>query len=178
MSVEQRLRDLVAALTEALEAAKAQGAQAFQSGEFEAAELAANRGKAIAGILEGAQRLRDDWKALDQPGGHDGQPEFSAEVSASASEEDLIYPILYVLEEMGSKAYAAKVLDRVEALLEEKLTTQEYTDLCEAWGGPLRGLQAKLETILLQRGLIHGNSPHGVWHITPQGRIALLDQQS
>jgi len=42
---------------------------------------------------------------------------------------------------------------------------------------PLRGLQAKQETKLLQRGLIHGNSPQGVWHITPQGRIALLDPQ-
>lgn len=177
MSVEQRLQELIDSLAEALEAAKAKGAQAFQSGEFEAAEQAANRGKAIAAILEDAQDLRARWEAIGEASPREPAPQFEAQVNADSTEDDLLFPILYVLEKMGSKVPAVEVLDRVEALLEDKLTMQEYAGLCEAWGGPLRGLQARLETKLLQQGLIHGNSPQGVWHITPQGRIALLEQQ-
>lgn len=176
MSVGESMQDLISALTEALDTAKAQGAQAFSAGEFEQAQQAANQGKAVASILEGAKRLQQQWEALGDVEAAKSK-EWSVPVGGDSPHDDIIFPVLYVLEEMGSKAPAVEVLDKVESLLEEKLTPQEYAELSEAWGGPLHDMEKKLADQMLRRGLIHGNSPKGVWHITPQGRIALLEQQ-
>jgi hypothetical protein len=176
MSVTNAFHDLITALQESLETAKASGAQAFQRAEFETAQKAADRGQALQSILESAEELKSKWEGVE---GTDDLEEdrWDVQVGLEPTQEDLIFPVLYVLDQAGGNAPSEEILDRVEALLKEKLTPEEFGSLSEGWAGPLRGSASKLERQMARRGLIHAKGQPGHWNLTPQGRMSLLEQQ-
>ena len=98
-------------------------------------------------------------------------------MGSNGHEDELIFPVLYVLDQIGGNALSTETLDRVEQLLQEKLTTEEFHELSESWGGPLRGMMENLEREMVRRGLIHIKGKPGNWNLTPQGRMTLMEQQ-
>jgi hypothetical protein len=136
MSVTNAFHDLITALQESLETAKASGAQAFQRAEFETAQKAADRGQALQSILESAEELKSKWEGVE---GTDDLEEdrWDVQVGLEPTQEDLIFPVLYVLDQAGGNAPSEEILDRVEALLKEKLSPPRL-DPCQ---GPARPLE-------------------------------------
>ena len=176
MSVINAFHNLISALQESLQAAKSSGAKAFESGDFETAQMAADRGKALQSILEAADGLKLQWEQFEQA--DEGEDEsWEVQVGSEPTQEDLIFPVLYVLDQAGGNAPSEEILDRVEALLMEKLTAEEFASLSENWSGPLRGSAIKLGRQMTRKGLIHTKGQAGHWNLTPQGRMSLLEQQ-
>ena len=176
MSVMNAFHDLMSALQESLQTAKTSGAHAFESGDFELAQKAADRGKALQAILEAADGLKMQWERLEDVD-EDVEDSWEVEVGAEPSQDDLIFPVLYVLDQAGGNAPSEEILDRVEGLLREKLTAEEFASLSENWSGPLRGSALKLGRKMTRKGLIHTKGQAGHWNLTPQGRMSLLEQQ-
>jgi hypothetical protein len=177
MSVSKAFQDLSAALRAALDEAKTNGAQAFQAGEFEAAQRAADQGVQVDAMIEAVAELAARWDGVNASSESAGQEAWEIQVGSNGKEEELIIPVLYVLDQIGGNAHASETLDRVEQLLQEKLTSEEFGDLSQGWGGPLRGMTENLEKQMLRRGLIHIKGKPGNWNLTPQGRMTLMEQQ-
>ncbi|MEJ2012527.1 MAG: hypothetical protein P8X64_09935 [Anaerolineales bacterium] len=177
MSVSTAFQDLSAALQSALEQAKSSGAQAFQAGEFEAAQQAADQGVQVQAMIEAVAELAARWEGVNSSPGSAEQEIWDVQVGSNGKEEELIFPVLYVLDQLGGNAHASETLDRVEQLLQEKLTSDEFGELSEAWGGPLRGMMESLEKQMVRRGVIHIKGKPGNWNLTPQGRMTLMEQQ-
>lgn len=92
--------DLISALQESLQKAKSSGAKAFESGEFEMAQMAADRDKALHAILEAADGLKVQWEQLEEAD-DGGEENWEVQVGAEPTQEDLIFPVLYVLDQAG-----------------------------------------------------------------------------
>ncbi len=176
MSVTNAFLELIAALQESLQTAKTSGAAAFEDGDFETAQRSADRGKALQAILEAADGLKLQWEQVEDVD-EGGDESWDVQVGSEPSQEDLIFPVLYVLDQAGGNAPSEEILDRVEALLKEKLTQEEFSTLSEGWSGPLRGSAMKLGRQMTRKGLIHTKGQAGHWNLTPQGRMSLLEQQ-
>jgi hypothetical protein len=176
MSVSKAFQDLGAALKAALEEAKTTGTRAFEEGEFEAAQQAADRGKQVHAMIEAVAELAARWEG-DVKSEDAAEDTWEVPVGSNGHEDELIFPVLYVLDQIGGNAHATETLDRVEQLLQEKLTSEEFRELSGAWGGPLRGMMESLERQMVRRGLIHIKGKPGNWNLTPQGRMTLMEQQ-
>jgi hypothetical protein len=176
MSVSKAFNELSSALQTELEQTKSAGTRAFEASEFEAAQRAADQGVQVRAIIEAVADLAARWEGLDA-GGSAAEEPWEVPVSSNGHEDELIFPILYVLDQVGGNALADEALDRVEQLLQERLTAEEFGTLSEAWGGPLRGMMESLEKQMVRRGLIHIKGKPGNWNLTPQGRMTLMEQQ-
>jgi len=176
MNVSKAFEELAAALQQALEDAKSAGAQAFAAGEFAAAQRAADRGVHIQDMVQSVADLASRWDGEDAPDAPAAE-DWEVPVGSNGHEDELIFPVLYVLDQIGGNAHANETLDRVEQLLQERLTPEEYATLTESWSGPLRGMMESLERQMVRRGLIHIKGQPGNWNLTPQGRMTLMEQQ-
>jgi hypothetical protein len=141
------------------------------------AQMAADRDKALQAILEAADGLKVQWEQLEEAD-DGGEENWEVQVGAEPMQEDHIFPVLYVLDQAGGNAPSEEILDRVETLLKEKLTAEEFALLSENWSSPLRGSALKLGRQMTRKGLIHSKGQAGHWNLTPQGRMSLLEQQS
>jgi hypothetical protein len=184
MNVEEALRALDEAVRTSLEAAKAQGAKAFEAGQFELAKRAADEGKTIEAFMEEVARIKRRWENLKTVSQESTrsleQPIHRAshtDPGNLADPETLVQPILHLLESMGGTAQRNDVIDRLEqVLLEEQASSNGE--------GAEAGLPAGWEEILIttqklmvKRGLLHARPQRGVWQITPQGRLLLFERQ-
>jgi len=160
VSVTNAFHDLIAALQDSLETAMSSSAKAFEGGEFEAAQKTADRGKAVQSILAAAEGLKSQWEGIEDNGDL-ADDRWEVQVALEPTQEDLIFPVLYVLDQAGGNAPSEEILDRVETLLKEKLTPEEFDTLSEGWSGPLRGSVEKLERQMARRGLIHAKGQPG-----------------
>jgi hypothetical protein len=177
MDVQEALQNLVDSLKDALEGAKTEGAQAFESGNFETAQQAAYQGKAIELILEEVKQIGNRWDAIGAP------PEFSQEpreisLGSDSSEEDYVFPILHVLEDMGGKGTTDEILDQVEVLVKDNLNLTDHELLSEGDSIRWRESAQAAHELMAKRGLLYVASEEGVWQITPQGRLYLFEQQT
>jgi hypothetical protein len=176
MSVSKAFQELHAALQAELEGAKSAGARAFEAGEFDTAQRAADQGRQVDAMIEAVDELAARWEGAGESAGM-AEELWDVPVGGNGHEDELIFPVLYVLDQIGGNALAGDALDRVEQLLQEKLTPEEFGSLTEAWGGPLRSMTESLEKQMVRRGLIHIKGKPGNWNLTPQGRMTLMEQQ-
>ena len=176
MDVGQALDNLNTALLEALEQAKREGAQAFEAGEFETAQQAADKGKAIEKVLEGAKQLSQQWATFKSPAMDTHIPKATGWKSDSPDEE-FIFPILQVLEDLGGKGKVEEILDRVELMHKEKLGPALVEQMEEGQSHQWRETARASQKLMITKGLIYPNSPKGIWQITPQGRLSLFEHQ-
>jgi hypothetical protein len=184
MDVNQALEALDEAVRSSLESAKAQGARAFENGQFELAKRAADEGKTIEAFVEEVTRIKRRWENLQNVSQESNQSLEKAVHTGSSkpssdpgNPEGLIQPILRLLEDMGGTAQRDDVIARLEqALIEEK----QFSNGDNAASGLPAGWQEIVITaqrIMVKRGLLHARPQRGIWQITPQGRLLLFERQ-
>lgn len=184
MNVSEAIQALEQAVRSSLEAAKAQGAEAFGAGEFERAKQAADEGKTIEAFVEEVARLKRRWENLQHVSKESSQVMESPvhhEVSPSSRDplnpEQLIQSVLRILEDLGGTAQRDDVLDRLEQVVLEQVRSTNG-------GSPNAGIPTgwqdtltMVQKMMIKRGLLHAKPQRGVWQITPQGRLMLFESQ-
>jgi hypothetical protein len=184
MKVSEALEGLFQALKSELEDAKSTGARAFEAGEFDSAQSAAEKGAAIGAILESAQQIRDQWQAYQEDSAPpiDPIPVVSKEPEkkkpkSGTSEESFFIPILSALEGMGGKASAEDVLDQVELIVSGELAPSEFVAV--DGGEPRwRNTAYSASMLMVRKGLLHTSASKDEWQITPKGRLYFLESSS
>ncbi|NIS79299.1 MAG: hypothetical protein GTO14_03555, partial [Anaerolineales bacterium] len=166
MDVQSALQNLTDSLKDALEGAKAEGAQAFEAGEFESAQQAACQGKAIEAILDEVKQIGKRWDAIKAPQEISQAPK-TLSLGSEATEEDYIIPILYVLEDLGGKGSTEEILDKVETLVKDDLKPVDYELLNDGESIRWQNSARSAHEIMAKRGLLYSESAKGVWQITP-----------
>jgi hypothetical protein len=177
MDVQQALKNLADALNAALESAKTEGAQAFEAGEFEEAQRAANQGRALGEMIAGLEQISAHWEGISSPEEVAPATEKRSRKSRSRNGEPVVVPILQALESMGGKGQMEEVLDRVlQTLQSEHRSVDE--DQLDA-GQTVRWRESAQSTYnrMVKLGFVYSSAPPGVWQITPQGRLHLFEQQ-
>ena len=184
MDVNEAIQALEDAVRSSLESAKAEGAKAFEAGQFERAKQAADEGKTIEAFVEEVSRLRRRWenlqnvtletnRAIEMPVHQRGGPQPGDPLSA----ERLIHSVLRVLEDMGGTAPRNDVFDRLEQLVLEQVQSvngeSPDSGLPPGWDDTLVSVQK----MMVKRGLLHAKPQRGIWQITPQGRLLLFENQ-
>ena len=184
MKVSEAIDSLFQALKSELEDAKSTGAQAFEAGEFEAAQTAAEKGAALGAILENAQQIRDQWQVYQEESEPSIEPTpvvshepGKKQPKSGASEESFFIPILNALEGMGGKASAEDVLEQVELLVSGELAPSEFVPVD---GGAPRWRETAYSAsmLMVRKGLLHTSASKDEWQITPKGRLYFLEQSS
>ncbi len=165
MEVRSAFQNLIESLQHELDGTKAAGAHAFELGEFENAQKAANQGQAIMSILEAVKGVADQWDAAQyaeaaspEPKPAPKQTPDSAVSSPIPDGGDFVVPVLQALEDMGGKG---------------------KTDALEIDGGSKRWKKAmpSVRKEMTKKGFIYSNTPMDEWKLTPQGRLHLFEQK-
>ncbi len=184
MKVSEAIDSLFLAIKSELEDAKSVGAQAFEAGEFEAAQNAAEKGAALGAILESAQQIRDQWHSYQEarkppiePTPVISEKPKKKPPKTKASEESFFIPILDALEGMGGKASAEDVLEQVELLVSGELEPSEFVAVD---GGAPRWREKAYSAsmLMVRKGLLHTSASKDEWQITPKGRLYFLERSS
>jgi len=164
MEVRSAFQNLIDSLQHELDGTKAAGAHAFELGEFENAQKAANQGQAILSILEAVKGVSDQWAATQYAEAASPEPKpvpkRTPEPSVSSpilDGEDYVVPVLQALEDMGGKG---------------------VTDALGIDGGSKRWKKAvpSVRKEMTKKGYIYSNTPVDEWKLTPQGRLYLFEQ--
>lgn len=184
MDVNEAIGALEEAVRSSLEAAKTDGAKAFEAGQFERAKQAADEGKTIEAFIEEVARLKRRWenlqtvsketnRTIEMPVHQRGGPPSGDPLNP----ERLIQSVLRVLEDLGGKAQRDDVCDRLEQVVLEQVRSANG-------GNPESGLPAgweetlvTVQRMMVKRGLLHAKPQRGIWQITPQGRLVLFENQ-
>ena len=183
MNVSDALENLFQALKSELEEAKSSGSRAFDEGEFDAAQTAAEKGAVIGEILENAQQIRDQWLAF-QEGTPSSEPAPAVPKEprkkgpdSEVSEQSFFIPILSALEGMGGKGSAEDVLDQVELLVAEELAPSDFVAV-DGGAPKWRELAYAASMLMVRKGLLHTSASKDEWQITPKGRLFFLERSS
>ena len=176
MDVQTALQNLEDALKAAVDEKKSAGIQAFESGEYDAAQQAANQAKAIEPIIEAADQIAKQWEAIKAP--QDVlEIKKTKPKDLGSREVDFVIPILQVLEDEGGKGPTNEILDKVKLILKDKLKANDYELLDDSQTIRWReSAQSSIE-VMIKRGLLHSKSPNDELRITPQGRLYFFEQQ-
>lgn len=184
MDVNEAIGALEEAVRSSLEAAKTDGAKAFEAGQFERAKQAADEGKTIEAFIEEVARLKRRWenlqtvsketnRTIETPVHQRGGPPSGDPLNP----ERLIQSVLRVLEDLGGKAQRDDVCDRLEQVVLEQVRSANG-------GNPESGLPTgweetlvTVQRMMVKRGLLHAKPQRGIWQITPQGRLVLFENQ-
>jgi hypothetical protein len=184
MDVNEAIQALEDAVRSSLDAAKKEGAKAFEAGQFERAKQAADDGKTIEAFVEEVTRLKRRWenlqnvsketsRTLETPVHQRGGPPSGDPLNP----ERLIQSVLRVLEDLGGTAQRDDVFDRLEQIVLEQVKSANG-------GNPESGLPSgweetlvTVQKMMVKRGLLHAKPQRGIWQITPQGRLILFENQ-
>ena len=86
-------------------------------------------------------------------------------------------PILKSLESLGGSAQASEVLEKLKQQMKDVLRDADYESLTS---GQLRWQNSAqwARLSMVKKGLLHNDSPHGVWQISEKGKEFLSDASS
>ncbi len=176
MDVQSALQNLFDALKAAVDDKKSAGIQAFEAGEYDLAEQAANQAKAIEPIIMAADQITKQWEAIQAPQGNVAAKK-GKQKDSEPTDLDFVIPILQVLEDEGGKGPTNEILDKVKLIIKDQLKPGDYELLDDSQ--TIRWREAAQTSIegMVKRGLLHSKSPKGVVRITPQGRLYFFEQQ-
>ncbi len=165
MEVRSAFQNLIESLQHELDGTKAAGAHAFELGEFENAQKAANQGQAMMSIIEAVKGISDQWDAAQyaEAASPEPKPVMKGTPEPSVSSPiidggDYVVPVLQALEDLGGKG---------------------KTDALEIDGGSKRWKKAmpSVRKEMTKKGYIYSNTPMDEWKLTPQGRLHLFEQK-
>ncbi len=176
MDVQGALQNLKDALKTAVDEKKSAGIQAFEAGEYDAAQQAANQAKAIEPIFEAADQIAKQWEAINAP--HEViETKKTKAKDLESAEVDFVIPILQVLEDEGGKGPTNKILDQVKLILKDQLKADDYELLNDSNTIRWRESAQSSIKVMINRGLLHSKAPKDTLRITPQGRLYFFEQQ-
>ena len=176
MDVQSALQNLFDALKAAVDDKKSAGIEAFEAGEYDLAQQAANQAKAIEPIILAADQISKQWEATQAPQGH-AEVKKAKPKDSEPTELDFVIPILQVLEDEGGKGPTNEILDKVKLIIKDQLKPDDYELLDDSQTIRWReSAQSSIEA-MVKRGLLHSKSPKGEVRITPQGRLYFFEQQ-
>ncbi len=164
MEVRSAFQNLVDSLRHELDGTKAAGSHAFELGEFDNAQKAANQGQAIMSILDAGKGIADQWDSAQYAEAASPEPKpvpkgtLEQVVSSPILDGgDYVVPVLQALEDLGGKG---------------------KTDALEIDGGSKRWKKAEpsVRREMTKKGYIYSNTPVDEWKLTPQGRLYLFEQ--
>jgi hypothetical protein len=184
MDVQEALRALDEAVRSSLEAAKTQGAKAFEAGQFELAKRAADEGKTIEAFMEEVARIKRRWENLQNVSQESSRsieqpvhPAHSQDSTDMADPETLVQPILHLLESMGGTAQRTEVIARLEQVILEEQSPSNGESAEASLPAGWEEILITTQKLMVKRGLLHARPQRGIWQITPQGRLLLFERQ-
>ena len=152
------------------------GARCFQTGDYEEARRALDLSALLDNFIAKARALQQEWTGLAAlcAAGSRRQPGITGRLARGlrTPRDAFRRPILEVLVELGGQGTVSEVL----RLVEKKVTSTPYDH--ERLPSDPRITRWKntaqcCRLLMVQEGLLEGNSPRGVWEITKRGRAAL-----
>ncbi len=164
-------------------AADQTGAAAFQRGDYDAVTRMAAKAKSMKEFMDRVDSMRQEWAALVGPTasiqktpskptspGRRTSPD-RLRPGLRTSLEDFYRPILTATVELGGKARAAEVVERVGAMLRNTLTEADLKPLpsnpaVTRWHNGAHWARLKM----VEQGLLRRDAPYGIWEITDAGR--------
>lgn len=157
-----------------------EGAAAIQERDYEKARRAIEVAKLIEEFREKVKALQKEWAPLTK---RRTQREAATGGTRLARglrtpEEEFRWPILEALHELGGKAPASDVLDRVEKKMKDILNEYDREPLPSTPSSPRwRNTAQWCRSTLVREGLLKNNSPHGIWELSDEGLQALQNRE-
>ncbi|MBN1400422.1 MAG: winged helix-turn-helix domain-containing protein [Anaerolineae bacterium] len=144
---------------------------ATQAGDYDAAQQALNRAKALDGLLEELADLRKRALGLIETGAAAAYPRLPKGLKTPG--DAYRRPILQALVDLGGSAPMAAVLDRVFEMMRDRLNEHDLASLATSDTPRWRNTAQWCRNTMREEGLIVAGSPHGVWEISAAGRKTL-----
>lgn len=164
-----------------IEGFRQEGADALNRGDYGAAREMIDQAEKVTNFRERVKELKAEWeKSFVQKGRKVTTSKWSTggktrrlERGLRTPQESYRLPILEALEELGGSASVSEVLDRVHEKVKDRLT--EYDRQPLPVSGEVRWRNAAMwcRYDMVKEGLLAGDSPRGIWEITPAGRAEL-----
>lgn len=165
---------------------KKTGALAIEKGLYEKAEETIDGAEKTTRFRDKVVALREEWEDIERglspstPHPMPGPPKknLSRLPRGLRTGERVFYrPILQALSELGGSARMKSVIDRVGELMKKELKPVDHEPLPSdpetiRWRNTVQWARNSL----VKKGLLRGDSPHGTWEITPEGKRHLRDQ--
>ncbi len=152
------------------------GAEAFREGDYGKAKAAIEEATRLAEFREKVKALQKEWASLlrRRPLAQKSkQRKSKARLSRGlrTPEDAFRLPILEALVELGGSAHSQEVLDRLEKKITRVLNEYDYQPLpSNPRSSRWRNTAQWCRNTLVREGLMKGDSPHGIWEISDQGR--------
>jgi hypothetical protein len=185
-SVEAALEMLQEETAALVEAARAQGAEAYARGDTKAFERLDGQTKRAEAFAEQVGALARQWRGygrenegrrerLFEAPNEDQRTRISEGRASSDSileEREYVFPILEILRDAGGAARADHIIQRLEAMLGDRLTPLDRGAISN---GGLRWHNRAhwVRRYMVLAGILRDDSPRGTWEITDAGRQAL-----
>ncbi len=154
------------------------GAEYFQQGNDTAARNALERVEQLKSFKAEVKSLHKKWNTFKKQTPRTSLQESNrTRYSGEQIPTDAFrLPILEVLEELGGKAPANKVIERVKQKVVHLLKPADYEPLPS---GAIRWRKKAEWTRynLVREGLMKKDSPRGIWEISPLGRKKLMEMR-
>jgi len=153
------------------------GANAFKTGNYEAASRAIEEATRLADFREKVKALQKEWISITSKThlrkgrrGHTATKHLPK--GLRTPEEAFRIPILEALIELGGKGTLREVLNLVEKKMRSVLTKYDYKPLSSdpksiRWCNTAQWCRNSL----VREGLMMADSPRGVWEISESGEV-------
>lgn len=145
----------------------------LQSRDFENASALTKNAEKVTDFREKVKNLQNEWQTLfaSKDAKQNVKNNVKNLVRGLRTKESTFYlPILESLVELGGRAEAKAVLDKVRQKMENVLNKYDKQPLKSGklrWENTARWARKTM----VQEGLLSANSPRGIWEITEKGRL-------
>jgi hypothetical protein len=158
------------------------GSKAFTDGALDTIREALTRAEKMEAFQEKVQALRAEWEKIapvnaDRAAKAERRNLGRAEPGTVTSDHDYEPHVLAVLVELGGRAAAKDVVNRVLPRVKDRLVPLDFAPMpsdpdCPRW----RNATHWARNFLRKKGYIRPDSPRGIWEITQAGRDWLAEQ--
>ena len=144
----------------------------LQSRDFENASALTKNAEKVTDFREKVKNLQNEWQTLfaSKDAKQNVKNNVKNLVRGLRTKESAFYlPILESLVELGGRAEAKAVLDKVRQKMENVLNKYDKQPLKSGelrWENTARWARK----MMIKEGLLEPNSPNGIWEITDKGR--------
>lgn len=153
-----------------------EGSVAFAAGDHERAQAALERVKEIKALQEQLNKLQASFVRLLEGANATTSAGNKLERGLKTPQSAYRMPILKALVELGGKGSLDAVLERVYAMMSDRLNEYDLAPLPSDESLPRwRNTAQWARNTMRAEGLLKADSPRGIWEITEAGRRALSE---
>lgn len=172
-SVEAALEMLQEETAALVEAARAQGAEAYACGDTSGFERIDGQTKRFEAFAEQVGALAAQWRGLGKRRKRRSDTGTSRPRRGELiPEKEYVLPILQILHDAGGSAPIGDVKEALERMMGQRFGPRERELLK---GGEVRWENRAqwVRFALVKGGMMASGSKHGIWEITPEGEALL-----